>query len=116
MTVSLKIASMNVQGIGDKQKRKDVFNYLTNKKYNIYFLQDTHFVDKDFKYIRSQWGYECFINNFNSQSRGVAILINNNFDFKLVGIDRDNNGNLIIIVHRKINGRDFFLFNIYGPN
>lgn len=33
----LKIRSVNCQGLGDKSKRKDVFNYLHNKKYNIFF-------------------------------------------------------------------------------
>lgn len=34
----LKILSVNCQGFGDKSKRKDVFNYFYNKKYNIFFL------------------------------------------------------------------------------
>lgn len=115
MTEKLTIASMNVQGLGDKHKRKDVLNYLKAKKYNIYFLQDTHFTDKEYKFIRSQWGYECFLNNFNSQSRGVAILLNNNFDFKLDNIEKNDNGNLLI-VHCEIYSKKFSLFCIYGPN
>ena len=49
MTENVSFVSLNVQGLGDKLKRKDVFNYLRSKKYNIYFLQDTHFTDKDMK-------------------------------------------------------------------
>lgn len=115
MTNIFKIASMNVQGIGDKAKRKDVLNYLRNKKYNIYCLQDTHFTDKEIKIIRSQWGYECFFSNFNSQSRGVAILINNNFDFKYIKTEKDDNGNLLCIecqTHNKM----LTLICLYGPN
>lgn len=115
MIDKLKIASMNVQGLGDKQKRKGVLDYLRKKKANIYFLQDTHFTNKEISYIRTQWGYECYFNNFNSQSRGVAIFINSNFDFKHRSIERDDNGNLIIL-HCKVNGKDLSLFNIYGPN
>lgn len=40
----LKILGVNCPGIRDKSKRKDVFNYLHDKKYNIFFLQDTYFV------------------------------------------------------------------------
>ena len=97
MSESVKIASLNVQGLGDSRKRKDVFSYIRDKKYNIYFLPDTHFTDRDYSIIRSHWGYECYLNNFGSQSRGVAILINNNFDFKFHSFEKDDCGNLIIV-------------------
>ena len=45
---------MNCQGLGGLSKRKDVFNYLKQKKYSIYCLQDTHFTHKEEKYIRAQ--------------------------------------------------------------
>jgi exonuclease III len=115
MTVNLKIASMNVQGLGDRLKRKDVFNFLKTRNYNIYCIQDTHFIDKEEYLIRSQWGYDCFFSNFNSQSRGVAVLINNNFDFKLINMEKDTDGNLLII-NCEIDTKLFTLICIYGPN
>lgn len=115
MTEKVSFASMNVQGLGDFKKRKDVFIFLREKKYNVYFIQDTHFTDKDAKLIRSQWGYECYFSNFNSQSRGVAILINNNFDYKFISKENDGNGNLLI-VNCEICSKLFSLFCIYGPN
>lgn len=115
MTEKVTFASMNVQGLGDCLKRKDVFNYLKTKKYNIYFLQDTHFTDKDVQIIRSQWGYECYFCNYSSQSRGVGILINNNFEYKFGSLEKDNSDNLLVL-HCKIKNQDFSLFCIYGPN
>ena len=50
------------------------------------FLQETHFIKKEENYIRSQWDFECYYNSFSSQQKGVAILINDNFEFKYVGI------------------------------
>jgi hypothetical protein len=29
------------------------------------------------------WRFECFFSSFSSNSRGVAILFNNNFEFKV---------------------------------
>jgi exonuclease III len=115
MTENINFVSMNVQGLGDSQKRKDVLNYLKGKKYNVYFLQDTHFTNKEVNFIRSQWGYECYFSNYNSQSRGVAIFINNNFDFKFKSLETDQNGNLLII-HACISNIDITLICIYGPN
>ena len=70
---------------------------------------------KEGTFIRTQWGFECFFNSYNSQSRGVAILLNNNFEYKIHKTLRDNNGNLII-VDIEINNKRISLINIYGPN
>ena len=93
MTGNLLITSMIVQGIGDTNKRRDVLNCLTSKHSNIVCLQDTHLTDKDILFTRSIWGYECYFNNF-SQSRGVAIFINNNFDYSFHEVETDDEGNL----------------------
>ena len=74
------------------------------KKYSIYFLQDTHFTKKEENYICSQWGFECFFSSHTSQSRGVAIFFNNNFDF---------NGNRLVL-DVTLNGVRCILINIYG--
>ena len=106
---------MNVQGLGDKAKRKDVLNFLKSKRYSICMLQDTHFTENEEVYIRSQWGYECYFSNHNSQSRGVATFINNNFDCKVINVEKDTNGNLLIL-NCKFGEKNVTLFNIYGPN
>ena len=38
----LKIASMNVRGIGNNNKRRETFNWLRNKQQSIVFLQEVH--------------------------------------------------------------------------
>ena len=111
----ISLISVNVQGLGNQQKRRDVFHYLRQKNSSIYFLQDTHFTNKQEQYIRSEWGYECYFNNYNSQSRGVAILFNNNFDFKVKKVIKDNSGNFLILLINTMQ-RDLVLANIYGPN
>lgn len=111
----LAIASCNCQGLGDYQKRRDVFQYLRQKKFSIYLLQDTHIQPSLEKQIRSEWGYECYFASNNSQSRGVAVLFSNNFDFKVNKVIKDTEGNFIII-KLKTMGKDILLINIYGPN
>ena len=97
MSNKVTIVSMNGQGLGDKAKHRDVINFFKSKKYSIVMLQDTHFIEKDIKAIRSIWGYEVYFSNFNSQSRGVATFINNNFDCKVNRIDKDNGGNILML-------------------
>ena len=40
--MDLKIASINVRGIGNNTKRREVFNWLRSKKLSIYMLQEVH--------------------------------------------------------------------------
>ena len=115
MTENITICSLNCQGLGNYQKRKDVINFLKQKKYSIYCLQDTHFTDKEEKFIRSQWGYEIILNCFNSQSRGTAIFFNNNFEYKVTRTRKDTQGNKIII-EIEMQRKKITLVNIYGPN
>ena len=116
MTENIKIASLNCRGLGDSHKRKDIFNYLRQKKFSIYCLQDTHFTEKIEKNIRTQWGFDCFFSHGTNVSRGVCVLMNNNFEYKILQKKIDLEGNFIILkieLEKKIT---LTLVNIYGPN
>lgn len=111
----VSILSVNAQGLGDKNKRKDVFNFLKEKKASIYFIQDTHFTDSEVKHIYIEFGYTSYFSNNSSNSRGVAIFIDNKLDFKMNSIFTDKEGNLIIL-DCLINNKNITLVNLYGPN
>ena len=101
--------------MGEKIKRKDVFTYLREKNYSIYCIQDTHFTeDKEFLF-RNEWGYECYFNSYKSNSRGVAVLFNNNFEFKVIKEKKDLTGNFLAL-DLEIEGEKLTLITIYGPN
>jgi exonuclease III len=112
---NVTICSMNCQGLADAKKRRDVFHYLKTKGFSIYLLQDTHFNTKLENYIRSEWGYICHFASHNSSSRGVAILLNNNFEFQVKKVVKDPGGNYILILIKMIN-KEFLICNVYGPN
>ena len=44
---SVIVASLNCRGLAGVNKRRDVLNYLGEKKYSIIFLQDIHVTDQD---------------------------------------------------------------------
>ena len=113
---SLKLMSMNCRGLGDFSKRKDVFEYLRSKDASIYCLQDTHFTEKNEKIIRGQWGYECISSFGISDSRSVSISFRNNFEYHVKDIDKDNEGNYLIVNLEIAKMHKITLVNIYGPN
>lgn len=111
----IKISSSNVRGLHDVQKRKDVFGYLRNKKFQICCLQDTHFTESLEPYIRAEWGGEAIFSSFSSSQRGVCVLFNNDFEYKILRVKNDVQGNYIVL-ELEIEGKKITLVNIYGPN
>ena len=107
---------MNCRGLGDLCKRKDVFNYLRDKSASIYCIQDTHFTPNMEKIIQMQWGYEMVSSYGTSNSRGVSILFNNNFEYKLMECNSDKDGNYIMINIEVEHKFTVTILNIYGPN
>jgi exonuclease III len=61
------------------------------------------------------WGFECFFSSFSSNSRGVAILFNNNFEFKVLNEKKDINGNYLIL-DVIVEKERFTLVSLYRPN
>lgn len=111
----LKILTVNCQGLEETNKRKDVLNHLKAKNYDIYFIQDTHFVNTNENLIQTQWGYKVYFNSYISNSRGAAILLNNNCEIKVHNQFNDNSGNYIIL-DVTVENLNFILVNIYGLN
>lgn len=112
---NITIATVNCQGLATLSKRKDVINYYKQKQYSIICFQDTHFIPDNEPFIESQWGYKCYFNSYMSNSRGVCIFFNNNFEFKIHGEKRDSGGNLLAL-DLSIEDNRVTLINIYGPN
>lgn len=93
----LHIFSQNCQGLGNFQKRRDLFHYVKSKNYNIVCLQDVHIQRSMESYVKAEWGFDAYFSSFSSNKRGVMVLINSNFDQKVENIKTDPSGNFIIL-------------------
>ena len=112
---NLRIISANCQGLRDINKRTDVLNYFADARPDILCLQDTHWLTEDKKLIKTLWEGECLINGSQTNARGVAILINKTFEYKILSVERDTVGNLIS-ASLSLNEFTVKIINIYGPN
>ena len=81
---------------------------------DIIYLQETYCTYIIEKQWEHEWGNKIIFNNGTSNANGVAILLNNVSEEKIIKYDVDNNGS-IIIVDLKINMNIFTLINIYMP-
>ena len=88
---------------------------MREKQFSIYLLQDTHFTPELEDRIKREWGFDAYFSSYNSNSRGVAILINSNIEYKLVNVSKNING-IILVLCIKAFDKEFVIVNIYGPN
>ena len=114
MADTIKFFSQNCQGLNDTKKRRDVFQYIRKKKYNIACLQDIHVSMKMETYVKAEWGQNAFFSTYTSNSRGICILFDK-CDFKVHRIKSDVSGNYIIL-DLTIQDKRVTLVSIYGPN
>ena len=66
-------------------------------------------------YIQSEWGFNIYLAGFQSNKRGVMILLNQNFEKEACHALKYPNGNYIIL-EIKIKDQTITLVNLYGPN
>ena len=56
---AIKFVGMNCQGLSNPLNWADTLIFFKKaEKYTVYFLEDTHFKNKEDHYIRTQWGFE----------------------------------------------------------
>ena len=61
----------------------DIIDYFKKLKAGIICLQETHLIQRDLNTLNEEWNIEYFIAGNSSNSRGVAILINNTFEYSI---------------------------------
>ena len=114
--VSLTIAFFNVNGLSQYEKMKDIFDYLRKKNLDIVMLQETHIKSESENYIRSIWGYNCFICGNSTASKGTAILFKNTFSYTVHNVIKDTIGGSYLIIDVSIFDERYLIANVYGPS
>ena len=115
MAHKIHICSLNCQGLGVKEKRLRLYQWMKNKKCNIFYLQESHFTNSSTESLQHEFKGEMLHSYGNSQSRGVSIFIKDNLNCKLLDSFNDNDGRLLI-VNVEIDDNLYTLVNIYAPN
>ena len=113
-STSIKVLSANCQGLRTIEKRVDVLSYFKETGASIVCLQDTHLLPKDTASIKDIWP-DCYLHGIKTNSRGVAILLNNNFDYTVSKCQKDKNGNYMQLL-LTCNSMKINLITIYAPN
>lgn len=94
---NVKFVTWNVRGLGGQIKRSRVFSHLKSLSTDIVFLQETHLRVSDHVRLRRPWIGQVFHSNFNSKSRGTAIVIHKRIKFVPQNVISDPDGRYVIV-------------------
>ena len=111
----VNVATFNVRGIGDTNKRATVFKFLKNKLFEVIMLQETHSVKRCEKIWKSQWRGQIMFAHGASNARGVAIFIKKGCKTKIHKTIMCKDGRFLI-VDIDIDDERYTLCNVYAPN
>ena len=107
--------SLNVRGLNQSRKRRQLFRWLHNNKFDIVFLQETYSTKSIESLWKSEWGGKIYFSHGTSHSRGVMTLFNPKLAALVGNIETDKNGRYLIL-QATIGDTVFQLCNIYSPN
>ena len=100
---------ISTPGLRNVNSRRTVFNLIKQQKYDISFLQETHWTDYLRPEVLREWGGDIIFNNFEPNARGTSIFFHLLFDYRNHHNVRDLQGRTFNAVN-KVN-----LINIYAP-
>ena len=90
-----------------------MISYFKETNANIVCLQDTHLIDDDLMVVKELWNNDVYLNGGKTNSRGVAILLNNNFEYEILACNKDKNGNYLNLLV-KLSSMKINLITLYG--
>lgn len=117
MNLNVSLISLNVRGLRNYKKNRKMLNWILKHggKSGISFLQETHSSDDIEHKWKQRFKGEIIFSHGSKHSKGVAILLGDKVEYKIILVKKDEEGRLIII-HCEIQGRQFMLINSYFPN
>ena len=114
--MSLSICSINVRGIRQYSKRRDVFHFVKSLNCALYCLVDTHLTADMLGTVRAEWGTDVILSCGTANSRGIAVLPSLGAPVIIHSSVSDDFGNYIIM---NVEFDGYFRCNLvvlYGPN
>ena len=114
----IRLSSANVQGIREKKKQHNVCKFLLNdqNRINVLCLQDTHLIESDQNDLLTVLPTcKCIIHGSKNNSRVVAVIIKNNFEYSIENVTKDYVGHLLLL-DLQLSGFSLVIKNIYTPN
>ena len=97
------------------KKRRHVFNWLKDNKYEICFLQELHCKKSDYIKWENEWQSTAFFSGNSSNSQGIGILLQKSPFINVIEYKELINGRIQCLTV-EIHEHTITLLNVYAPN
>ena len=119
MMATLKISSLNCRGLGNRNKRTQIFNFFNQTAVDVVLLQETHTTISTSNRYKKEWkklssNHKSYWNSATNMSCGVAILIADSTKVQYVDAKQCPEGRTLN-VKVKVGGNSIQFLNIYAP-
>lgn len=115
---NVRMLSLNVNGLGQTNKRREIFRYVKSKSPQIVLLQETYSSVENELVWSNEWGNKIYFSHGTTNSRGVAVLFTKQFFMQggqVEGYWKDDQGRFLAI-ECVIQTKRILIVNIYAPN
>ena len=109
----MKIATININGIRNRTKRKAFFRNLKKDDYSIICIQESFITDDDREEWEREWNGKMFSTCVSRHSMGQITLIKNNFGYEVKCIFKSER---VITICVNFPDKNFYITNVYAPN
>ena len=119
MIASLRVDTLNCNGINDKQKRKEIFHHFQKVGADIVLLQETHSTRRKSKCFGREWkalstNHASAWNSLTNRSCGVAVLVADKSHTPIVDMKSDTNGRVLTLKFT-CQGHTYQVQSAYAP-
>ena len=108
------LISLNVRGLRERAKRKNIFEWCKIKGGDVIFLQETYSTKDVEETWRTEWGGPILFSHGTNHSRGSIILISPKLKLKVGQVDVDEEGRYILF-NAETQGINLVFGNVYFP-
>ena len=113
---NISVLSYNCRGLNDTDKRTKLFLWINDQDYDIIFLQETFLTNQSEAHVKNSWkGISVFANSDSNHSRGVVVLLKENFEGKVINSFSSKDGR-ILLLNIEIKDTIVTVVSVYAPN
>ena len=111
----IHIVSLNVRGLGDNTKRRQVLHWFENKNSKIVLLQETHSTTHTERLWKNEWNGDMYFSHGTGAPKGVVISFKQNVHKTIHKCITDKEGRYVVL-DIEVDDIRCTLVNLYAPN
>ena len=113
--MKLNVGSLNVRGLNNEHKRKQLNKLINRNRYDLFFCQEMYVTAEKLLKWEKEWNGKLYCSCGENNARGVGIYLPRKYVYNSELIHSSSNGRYVM-VRTCVEGMDLLMVNVYAPN